>query len=155
MIESDEVMLDCCFCVCVDDVICEGLKVLGYYQLIIEFDFCLLLKKGWQVLIVKVMLGVLVLIGGIDVVLCGGVWIDKDYLKLFDICLVIGTVLNQGDYENFKKFLISIVLCKGYFDSEFIKVQLGIVFGLYKVFWDIDYNSGERYCFGYVIFEGL
>lgn len=45
-------------------------------------------------MIVKVTLGVSVLIGGIDVVLRGGARIDKDYLKLFDIRSVIGTVLN-------------------------------------------------------------
>lgn len=43
---------------------------------------------------------------------------------------------------------------KGYFDSEFTKAQLGIALGLHKAFWDIDYNSGERYRFGHVTFEG-
>lgn len=80
---------------------------------------------------------------------------DKDYLVLLKMCLVIGMVLNQGDYDNFKKLLISVLLCKGYFDSEFVKSQLGIVLGCYQVFWDIDYDSGECYCFGFVIFEGL
>ena len=29
------------------------------------------------------------------------------------------------------------------------KAQLGIALGLHKAFWDIDYNSGERYRFGH------
>lgn len=148
-------MLDCCFCVCVDDVICEGLKVLGYYELMIEFDLCLLLKRGCQVLIVKVILGELVCIGGIEVILCGGVCIDSDYLVLLKMCLVIGMVFNYGDYDGFKSLLICVVLCKGYFDSEFFKSQFGVFFDCYQVFWDIDYDSGECYCFGYVIFFGL
>lgn len=53
-----------------------------------------------------------------------------------------------------KKSLTSIALRKGYFDSEFTKAQLGIALGLHKAFWDIDYNSGERYRFGHVTFEG-
>lgn len=101
-------------------------------------------------MIAKVTPGVPVLIGGTDVVLRGGARTDKDYLKLLDTRPAIGTVLNQGDYENFKKSLTSIALRKGYFDSEFTKAQLGIALGLHKAFWDIDYNSGERYRFGHV-----
>ena len=105
-------------------------------------------------MIAKVTPGVPVLIGGTDVVLRGGARTDKDYLKLLDTRPAIGTVLNQGDYENFKKSLTGIALRKGYFDSEFTKAQLGIALGLHKAFWDIDYNSGERYRFGHVTFEG-
>ncbi|VEA21776.1 outer membrane protein, OMP85 family [Salmonella enterica subsp. enterica] len=46
----------------------------------------------------------------------------------------IGTVLNQGDYDNFKKSLTSVSLRKGYFDSEFIKSQLGIALGAIRRF---------------------
>ncbi len=45
-------------------------------------------------------------------------------------------------------------LRKGYFDSEFVKSQLGIALGRHQAFWDIDYDSGERYRFGPVTFEG-
>ena len=143
-IESDEVTPDRRFRARVDDAIREGLKALGYYQPTIEFDLRPPPKKGRQVLIAKVTPGVPVLIGGTDVVLRGGARTDKDYLKLLDTRPAIGTVLNQGDYENFKKSLTSIALRKGYFDSEFTKAQLGIALGLHKAFWDIDYNSGER-----------
>lgn len=51
-----------------------------------------------------------VLIGGTDVVLRGGARTDKDYLKLLDTRPAIGTVLNRGDYENFKKSLTSIAV---------------------------------------------
>ncbi|MBA1933287.1 autotransporter assembly complex protein TamA, partial [Escherichia coli] len=152
--ESDEVTPDRRFRARVDDAIREGLKALGYYQPTIEFDLRPPPKKGRQVLIAKVTPGVPVLIGGTDVVLRGGARTDKDYLKLLDTRPAIGTVLNQGDYENFKKSLTSIALRKGYFDSEFTKAQLGIALGLHKAFWDIDYNSGERYRFGHVTFEG-
>ncbi|VEB51082.1 outer membrane protein, OMP85 family [Salmonella enterica subsp. enterica] len=63
-------------------------------------------------------------------------------------------MLNQGDYDNFKKSLTSVSLRKGYFDSEFVKSQLGIALGRHQAFWDIDYDSGERYRFGPVTFEG-
>ncbi|SUX70510.1 outer membrane protein assembly factor [Citrobacter braakii] len=35
-----------------------------------------------------------------------------------------------------------------------IKSQLGIALERRQAFWDIDYNSGERYRFGHVTFEG-
>ena len=47
-----------------------------------------------------------------------------------------------------------MALRKGYFDSEFNKSQLGIALERRRAFWDIDYNSGERYRFGHVTFEG-
>ena len=109
------------------------MKALGYYQPTIEFDLRPPPKKGRQVLIAKVTPGVPVLIGGTDVVLRGGARTDKDYLKLLDTRPAIGTVLNQGDYENFKKSLTSIALRKGYFDSEFTKAQLGIALGLHAL----------------------
>lgn len=101
-IESDEVTPDRRFRARVDDAIREGLKALGYYQPTIEFDLRPPPKKGRQVLIAKVTPGVPVLIGGTDVVLRGGARTDKDYLKLLDTRPAIGTVLNRGDYENFK-----------------------------------------------------
>jgi translocation and assembly module TamA len=37
---------------------------------------------------------------------------------------------------------------KGYFDSQFNKSQLGVSLDRHQAFWDIDYDSGERYRFG-------
>ncbi|MBN0742388.1 outer membrane protein assembly factor, partial [Pseudomonas aeruginosa] len=42
----------------------------------------------------------------------------------------------------------------GYFDSEFLKSQLGVSLDRHQAFWDIDYDSGERYRFGHVTFSG-
>ncbi len=53
-----------------------------------------------------------------------------------------------------KSSLTHVALRKGYFDSEFIKSQLGVSLERHQAFWDIDYNSGERYRFGPVTFEG-
>ncbi|KAE9851276.1 hypothetical protein GP671_28940, partial [Escherichia coli] len=66
----------------------------------------------------------------------------------------VGTVLNHGDYDHFKKSLTNVALRKGYFDSQFNKSQLGVALERRQAFWDIDYDSGERYRFGDVTFEG-
>ena len=153
-IESDEVTPDRRFRARVDDAIREGLKALGYYEPTIDFDLRPPPKKGRQVLIARVSPGEPVLIGGTNVVLRGGARTDRDYLDLLSTRPKIGTVLNHGDYDSFKKSLTSVSLRKGYFDSQFNKSQLGIALDRHQAFWDIDYDSGERYRFGDVTFEG-
>jgi len=153
-IESDEVTPDRRFQARVDDAIRDGLKALGYFEPTIDFELRPPPAKGRQVLIARVSPGEPVLIGGTDVILRGGARTDPDYLALLNKRPAIGTVLNQGDYDSFKKSLSSIALRKGYFDSEFTKSQLGVALGLHKAYWDIDYDSGQRYRFGAVTFEG-
>jgi len=153
-IESDEVTPDRQFRARVDDAIRNGLKALGYYEPTIDFDLRPPPPKGRQVLIARVTPGVPVRIGGTDVILRGGARTDRDYLDLLSTRPAIGTVLDHGDYDNFKKSLTRVSLRKGYFDSEFTKSQLGVSLDRHQAFWDIDYNSGERYRFGAVTFEG-
>ncbi|WP_434586626.1 autotransporter assembly complex protein TamA [Klebsiella sp. B345] len=153
-IQSDEVTPDRRFRARVDDAIRVGLKALGYYEPTIDFDLRPPPKKGRQVLIAKVTPGEPVRIGGTEVILRGGARTDRDYLDLLKKRPAIGTVLNQGDYDGFKSSLTHVALRKGYFDGEFNKSQLGIALGRHQAFWDIDYNSGERYRFGDVTFSG-
>lgn len=153
-IQGDEVTPDRRFRARVDDAIRDGLKALGYYEPTIEFDLRPPPAKGRQVLLAKVEAGPPVLIGGTDVILRGGAREDKDFLQLLSDRPKNGTVLNHGDYESFKKSLTSVSLRKGYFDSQFDKSQLGVSLARHQAFWDIEYNSGQRYRFGDVTFEG-
>ena len=153
-IQSDEVTPDRRFRARVDDAIREGLKALGYYEPTIDFDLRAPPAKGRQVLIAKVTPGEPVRIGGTEVILRGGARTDRDYLDLLNTRPAIGTILNHGDYDSFKSSLTRVALRKGYFDSEFNKSQLGVSLDRHQAFWDIDYNSGERYRFGPVTFEG-
>ena len=153
-IDSDEVTPDRRFRARVDDAIREGLKALGYYEPTIDFELKPPPAKGRQVLLAKVTPGEPVLIGGTDVILRGGARTDSDYLALLQNRPKIGTVLNHSDYDHFKSSLTSVALRKGYFDSEFNKSQLGVSLDRHQAFWDIDYDSGERYRFGDVTFEG-
>lgn len=66
----------------------------------------------------------------------------------------IGTVLNHGTYDSFKNSLTSIALRRGYFDATMPVHQLGVIEDERKAFWDIDFDSGKRYRFGDVTFEG-
>ncbi len=153
-IESDEVTPDRRFRARVDDAIREGLKALGYYEPTIDFDLRPPPAKGRQVLIARVSPGEPVKIGGTNVVLRGGAREDRDYLDLLQDRPAVGTVLDHSDYEGFKKDLTRVALRKGYFDSQFNKSQLGVSLDRHQAFWDIDYDSGQRYRFGDVTFEG-
>ncbi|HCN96353.1 MAG TPA: autotransporter assembly complex protein TamA, partial [Leclercia sp.] len=153
-IQSDEVTPDRRFRARVDDAIRGGLKALGYYEPTIDFELRPPPAKGRQVLIARVKPGEPVLIGGTDVVLRGGARTDHDYLDLLNTRPKNGTVLNHSDYDGFKKDLTKVALRKGYFDSQFNKSQLGVSLDRHQAFWDIDYDSGERYRFGDVTFEG-
>ena len=153
-IESDEVTPDRRFRARVDDAIREGLKALGYYEPTIDFDLRPPPAKGRQVLIARVSPGEPVKIGGTNVVLRGGAREDRDYLDLLQDRPAVGTVLNHSDYDGFKKDLTRVALRKGYFDSQFNKSQLGVSLDRHQAFWDIDYDSGQRYRFGDVTFEG-
>jgi len=153
-IQSDEVTPDRRFQARVDDAIRNGLKALGYYEPTINFDLLPPPPKGRQVLRVEVEAGPPVLIGGTEVILRGGARNDQDFLSLLRNRPKNGTTLNHGDYEKFKKGLTSVSLRKGYFDSEFKKHELGVSLERRQAFWDIDYDSGQRYRFGDVTFEG-
>lgn len=153
-IQRDEVSPDRRFRARVDNAIREGLKALGYYQPDIDFELKPPPQKGRQVFIVRVAPGEPVRIGGVDVILRGGARDDDDYLALLKKRPVVGTILNHGDYDNFKKDLTRLALRKGYFDGKFLKNQLGVALSRHQAFWDIDYDSGQRYRFGAVTFTG-
>ncbi|AGE84802.1 autotransporter assembly complex protein TamA [Cronobacter sakazakii] len=154
-IQTDEVTPDRRFRARVDDAIRNGLKALGYYEPTIDFELREPPPGGRrQVLLARVNAGKPVLIAGTNVILRGGARDDKEYLALLKKRPAIGTVLNHNDYDSFKKGLTSLALRRGYFDSEYKKSQLGVSVERREAFWDIDYDSGQRYRFGDVTFSG-
>ncbi|PKH23174.1 hypothetical protein CIG19_10965 [Enterobacterales bacterium CwR94] len=155
-ISTDEVTADGRFRARVADAIKEGLRALGYYDPEIEFESRPAPAQGGRpVLIARVKAGEPVKIAGTSVILRGGARTDDDYLKLIKTEVPAkGTQLNHGTYEKFKGSLSSVSLRKGYFDADFVKSQLGVAAELRQAFWDIDYDSGQRYRFGDVTFEG-
>lgn len=154
-IESDEVSNDGRFRARVDESIRRGLKALGYYQPTIEFDFQDRKPPERPLLIAKVKAGEPVLIAGVDVKIQGQAKDDEAYKELLKTGEPkIGTVLNHGTYDSFKNSLTSIALRRGYFDATMPVHQLGVIEDERKAFWDIDFDSGKRYRFGDVTFEG-
>ncbi|MFC3396560.1 autotransporter assembly complex protein TamA [Brenneria rubrifaciens] len=154
-IAADEVNADGRFRARVDEAIRQGLRALGYYDPQIAFEFRPAVNGGRPVLIASVTPGEPVNIAEVNVVLRGGARDDSDYQQLLrDDRPAIGSVLNHGDYDRFKSGLNNLSLRKGYFDAHFQRSQLGIIREEKRAFWDIDFDSGERYRFGAVTFQG-
>ncbi|WP_428978765.1 autotransporter assembly complex protein TamA [Brenneria tiliae] len=154
-IAVDEVNADGRFRNRVDDAIRQGLRALGYYDPQIAFEFRPAVNGGRPVLIASVTPGEPVKIADVNVVLRGGSREDQDYQQLLrEGTPERGAVLNHGDYDRFKNSLNSLSLRKGYFDAHFLLSRLGVIQEERQAFWDIDFDSGERYRFGEVKFQG-
>ncbi|OCQ50538.1 Translocation and assembly module TamA precursor [Photorhabdus australis subsp. thailandensis] len=154
-IGTDEVAADGRFRSRVDKAIREGLRPLGYYEPIIEFTYRENKPPTRSVLTAKVIVGEPVRIAGVSVVLDGGAKTDEDYAKLVKSSSPKkGTILNHGEYESFKSSLTGLAIRKGYFDSIMKKSQLGVSKERHEAFWDFDFDSGERYRFGPVHYQG-
>lgn len=139
----------------VNEAVRHGLRALGYYQPTIDFTLDDRPGLSRQVLHAKVSLGEPVRIAGDNIVLKGGALTDEDYLTLVKQGRpTLGEILNHGKYDSFKNSLTSLALRKGYFDADMRESQLGVAEDLHRAFWDIDFNSGSRYRFGEVKFEG-
>jgi translocation and assembly module TamA len=139
----------------VDAAIRQGLRPLGYYEPTIDFTFDDNPKLSRPVLHVHVTPGEPVRIAGANITLEGGARTDEDYLRLVRTSRPkVGEILNHGQYDSFKGSLTGIALRKGYFDANMKKSQLGVAEELHKAFWDIDFDSGDRYHFGKVNFKG-
>lgn len=154
-IGPDEVSADGRFRARVDDAIRRGLRALGYYDPQINFEYRPAVNGGRPVLLVTVDAGEPVKIAETHVLLRGDARNDSDYLQLRRSSLPkVGSVLNHSDYDDFKRDINNLALRKGYFDGHFDKSQLGVIRETRQAFWDIDYDSGTRYRFGAVHFQG-
>lgn len=127
----------------------KALRALGYYSPTFQYD-----NQDPKVLVVHVSPGEPVKIEKLNVNITGEGQHDADFQALLSQDLPkIGDTLNHGVYESFKKSLQSISLKKGYFDADMTKHQLAVADMYHQAFWNIDFNTGQRYKFGKVNFH--
>ncbi|WHP80657.1 autotransporter assembly complex protein TamA [Edwardsiella anguillarum] len=154
-IGEDEISNDGRFRVRAADAIRQGLRALGYFQPTIEFEYRPGSTFSRPQLIANVMPGEPVRIAGINVRIRGAAKDDPAYQALLAKSLPpVGSVLDQGDYDNLKNALNSLALQRGYFGATMPVHQLGVIEDQHKAFWDIEFDSGPRYRFGDVRFSG-
>ncbi|WP_127959934.1 autotransporter assembly complex protein TamA [Serratia microhaemolytica] len=139
----------------IETAIRQGLRPLGYYEPTIDFTFNDKRKLLPPQLLVKVDPGEPVRIAGSQIKLSGAAQYDEDYQELVSISEpTIGEILNHGKYDSFRDSLSGLALRKGYFDANLVRNQLGVEKRSRRAFWDIEFDSGERYYFGKVKFTG-
>ncbi|NDL61422.1 autotransporter assembly complex protein TamA [Acerihabitans arboris] len=154
-IGADEVTADARFQARVDGVVREGLRALGYYSAQIDFEFRPAVNGGRPVLLAKVKPGEPVKIAGVNISLRGDARTDRDYQRLVQRSRpAIGSVLNHGDYTSFINGMTGLAVRNGYFDAEFPRRQLGVSPDRHEAFWDVIFDSGQRYRFGKIRFQG-
>ncbi|MGP4123495.1 MAG: autotransporter assembly complex protein TamA [Sodalis sp. (in: enterobacteria)] len=154
-IGSDEVTTDARFQNRVDNAVREGLQKLGYYSHTIDFVFKRAVKGGRDVLLARITLGKPVKIAGVNIILRGAAREDDDYRQwISDGKRALGAVLKHDAYDRLKNGFSSLALRKGYFDAEFRNSHLAVAPSRYQAYWDIDFDSGQRYRFGKVRFHG-
>jgi translocation and assembly module TamA len=132
--------------------ISKGLRALGYYSPQIQFS---VKKTGTTpTFVASVVPGEPVLIKQVTVNVSGQGQQDADYIHLLKTDVpATGDVLNHGIYDKFKKRLQTLALSKGYFEAEMTHSELGVAAQLHQAFWNIDFNTHERYRFGKVTFR--
>ncbi|CDG16149.1 autotransporter assembly complex protein TamA [Xenorhabdus doucetiae] len=154
-ISTDEVAPDGRFRARVEKAIRQGLRPLGYYEPTVVFTYQENTPPARPVLTAKVTLGEPVRIAKVNIDLAGGAKTDKDYAALIRKNRPKeGTILNHGEYEDFKSALTNLAVKKGYFDAVMKKSELGVAEALHESIWDFDFDSGQRYRFGPVTFHG-
>lgn len=137
----------------VDDEIRKGLRAKGYYSPEIKFEVINQTLATKPVLTAIVTPGDPIRIEETRIDINGQAKQDEAYIMLLKTGVPSkGTILDHGTYESFKSSLTSLALRRGYFDSNITKSQLGVAARELEAFWDIDFNSGERYRFGKVTF---
>ncbi|AOM41547.1 autotransporter assembly complex protein TamA [Xenorhabdus hominickii] len=154
-ISTDEVSPDGRFRGRVEKAIRLGLRPLGYYDPTIQFTYEEKTPPSRPVLTAIVTPGEPVRVAEVSVDLEGAAKDDQDYAKLIKKNKPKeGEILNHGEYENFKSSLTNLAVKKGYFDAVMKKSELGVEQQQLKSYWDFNFDSGQRYRFGPVIFHG-
>lgn len=133
-----------------EDEIKKGLRALGYYAPTFEYQ----ISDDAKLITVIVNQGEPILIEKTNINITGEGANDRDYISLLNNDLPAkGTILNHGYYDGFIKQLQRIALRKGYFDSDLSKHQLAVADKLHQAYWNIDFDTGQRYHFGKVSFN--
>lgn len=152
-LDQNDVTVDGHFRSSVEKEIRLGLRALGYYQPTINFT-TQPARDGRATVVAHVKPGVPVRLAKVHVELNGAARTDREFQRIYRRQPKPGEVLDHGVYENFKHDLANLGLRKGYFDAEFTKSQLGVAVERHEAFWDVVFDSGVRYRFGDVHFDG-
>lgn len=132
----------------------EALRAVGYFNSKIDYQFVPQPNAKQDLLIASVALDEPVKIAEIQVQLLGDAEKDENFLALQKQVPKLGTVLNQGVYDDYKAELEKVALAKGFFDYQFLTHRLAILPSAHEAYWQLAFDSGKRYRYGNIRFQG-
>jgi translocation and assembly module TamA len=129
-----------------------SLQPFGYYEPIINS----ILKhtlQGWEARY-HIQTGRALHIAAIDIQLLGQATNDLAFQHLIkEMPFAEGKVLNQFEYEEFKRNLEDLATERGYFEARFIEHAIQIDLHAYQAKIKLHYDTGRRYLFGDITFK--
>jgi translocation and assembly module TamA len=138
----------------VSDSVEAALESMGYYHGRLEQEIKENEQGPWE-LKLTITPGEVTRLQWVDIRLEGEVlndpWINR---WLSQIKIKPGDPLNHGDYEQIKSQLISLALARGYFDGHYQQSEIRVNRDLNLAQLNLYFDSGKRYQFGEVSFEG-
>lgn len=138
----------------VEDNVTTALESMGYYHGELEEHLVEKEKGPWE-LKLTVNAGEPVKIQWVDINFSGEMLDDRAFDKwLAEVNIKPGDTLNHGIYSDVKSQLVTLALARGYFDGEFTESQININRDLNTAQISLHFDSGARYHFGQVSFEG-
>lgn len=132
----------------------EALRAVGYFNSKIDYQFVPQPNAKQDLLIANVALDEPVKIAEIQMQLLGDAEKDENFLALQKQVPKLGTVLNQGVYDDYKAELEKVALAKGFFDYQFLTHRLAILPSAHEAYWQLAFDSGKRYRYGNIRFQG-
>lgn len=133
------------------ETIHKALRVFGYYNS--QISFALQQTNPKPTLVVTVDIGEPVKIEGTDIEITGEAVDDPAFQQLKKYIPEKGDILQHEAYENYKTSLEKLAQQRGYFDADFPVHQLQVMPSTHQGWWNLVFNSGERYRYGTISFK--
>ncbi|WP_423186737.1 autotransporter assembly complex protein TamA [Alishewanella sp. d11] len=149
---ADEISTSLRFQARLEEDITMALQALGYYQSTI--NIALESRNTGSLLNINVVAGEPTRISTVDLQLTGEAATDSDFKALLAKAPKPGQIVHHGQYDSFKRNLSSLALRKGYFNANFTLARLEVAPELKQAFVKLHFDSGPRYRFGEVSFQG-
>ncbi|WP_390904042.1 autotransporter assembly complex protein TamA [Shewanella phaeophyticola] len=138
----------------VEDNTQDALESMGYYHGIADIDINETESGPWE-LNLNITPGDPVVIQWVDINFTGDMLQDDMFaLWLNTLKIKPGDTLNHGVYDSIKSQLVTLALARGYFDGQYTRSEISINRDLNIAQINLQFDSGKRYVFGEVDFNG-
>lgn len=132
----------------------DALEALGYYKVEVEKSLDLEGDDCWRARF-DISVGEPVVVRNVEIDIRGDAASEINIDRVMEGRRpVIGETLNHGSYESYKKLLLSRLSGAGYFNAKYLSNQVVVDEALEYADVEIIVDSGPRYFFGEVSFEG-